>query len=414
MISDKYEVEQSEMTLRPQFGAVSWHAGLTFTMSALFLWLAYSMHKAGLYTKLSLAVYALFLLMALGTGVVFGYLLFVMFSKRAQLRFVSGGIVDQLSPFAFGPIAREDVRKIQVIPHIIFGTALIIDLNAKGPAIVRMGAIQNFCFHVYALFFDGTIYFPLKWLGVTKHDLESRLMLYRQKVVTEPAGGQTSESREGAEATAQMTSSDTAGIKQKSHAQTQAMTSNKAYNGSETPPSIEDSEKLLLQKKVDQIKQHVAQTHLDLLVCELYTDEIGLWLEWEGHRDWPKPKSLRDIRMIENTTNYQEISFEYNEKSYHFGLRRNVGTSQEALLSVSYEGSLCMALRVQVEIGSLTPKRLEQYMQGVWEQELRALSDGIADLRGRRRTGELDEDEPVTQTDVDIENTAEMKRRFGI
>ncbi len=403
MNSDKLEAEQSEMILKPQVHAVSRYAGLVLIMAAVAFWFARSMYKSGLYTRFSWTVYVLFLLIAAGACMVLGYLLYVMFSKKAQLRFVNGGIVDQLSPFAFGPIAREDVRKIQVIPHFIFGTALIIDLNSSGPAIVRMGPIQNIVFHIYALFFDGTIYFPLNWLGVTKHDLESRLMLYRQKVVTEHVIVKVEEPPEEAAPTEEF------------QAKTQVIYSKKTKPTEvDIPPSVEDAEKSILHKKVEQIKQHVAQTHLDLLLCELYTDEISLWLEWEGHRDWPKPKELRNIRLIENTINYQEISFEYNGKNYHFGLRRNVGSSQEALLSVSYDGSLCVALRVQVEIGALTPKRLEQYMQGEWEQELKALSDGIADLRGRKRSGDFDEDEPVTRTDVDIENTAELKRRFGV
>lgn len=409
MKSDKLEAEKSEIILRPQSHVVGRHACLVFIMGLISFYLARSIYQTGLYTKFSWFICVLSLFVAAAAVVGLGYLLYVVFSKNARLIFTNGGIEDRLSPFSFGPIARQDIRKIKVTVHILFGTVLAVDLNPTGPAIQRLGFLSSLCYQIYNIFFDGTIYFPMNWLGVTKHDLESRLMLYRQKVVTDSESSYNS-------APKKYPKEEDDGYAEEISAYQEVEITRPAYEkaAKSVERHVDDAEKALLLQKIEQIKQHVAETHLDVILCELYTDEISQWLEWEGHRDWPKPKELRDIKLVDNTINYQEVTFRYKEKHFHFGLRRNVGSSQEALLSVSYEGHLCLALKVRVEIGALTPKKLEQYMQGEWEQELRALYDGIADLRGRRRAGAIDDEEAVTQTDVEIENPDELKRRFGI
>lgn len=407
MSEPKLDYDKNEMTLKPDPAAIVGQASLVFILFAVSIFAARMLKVAGLYTRFGTLLFFLMIVSAFVTGLALIYIAYVMFSRHAELKFEAGGMVDRLSPFRLGPILRKDVRKVKVVNHLVFGVALAVDLNPSGPAIARLGPISSFCYFFYALVFDGKIYFPLTWLGVTKHDLESRLMLYRQKVVTE-------EPTEVEERMDFNTPKD--GFEREISAYQEIEITRPAYEKAEksedTPPPM-TKEQAELMRKVNKIKKHVAETRLDSILCELYTDEISQWLEWEGHRDWPKPKELKDIKLVDNTINYQEVTFTYHGKRFHFGLRRNVGSSQEALLSVSYDGSLKIALKVTVEIGSLTPKKLEQYLQGEWEQEIKRLYDKIAELRGRRRSG-FDEDDPITRTDVDIENTEELKRRFGV
>lgn len=396
MSDNKQDQNKNEMILRPDAATLFGQAILVAATFLVCIFVAHRLYAMGLYTKFSWTLFSLMILSSVFTGICLLYISYVLFSSSAELKFEEGGIVDRLSPFRLGPILRKDVLKVKVVNHLIFGVSLAIYLDPEGPAISRMGSFNSFAYSIYSIFFDGKIYFPLKWLAVTKHDLESRLMLYKQKVVTQ-------EPERGVDdiVVADMDEISEIEITRPDY-EPQAKAS--------PPPSREQAE---LLRKVDKIKKHVAQSHLDSILCELYTDEISQWLEWEGHRDWPKPKELKDIKLVDNTINYQEVTFTYHSKRFHFGLRRNVGSSQEALLSVSYEGTLKIALKVQVEIGSLTPKKLEQYLQGDWENEIISLYRGIAELRGRRRSGR-DDDDAITRTDVEIENTAELKRRFGV
>lgn len=408
-----HDNEKSEMVLKPHSQALIGQVLMALTTAAVTGFVAYKLNKAGLYTHFGQVIFCVMAGFALVSTIALVYLLNVMMSRRAQLTFEQGGMIDHLSLFSFGPISRQDIRKIKIDHHILFGTALAIYINPEGPAVRRLSILKGFLFLIYSLFFGGTIYFPLKWMGVTKHDLESRLMLYRQKIVTEEVTPIPKKIRV-IKAVVQQDEDENDGYNGTVSEYQEVEITRPEYEKGSAQPALSDRERNSLIEKVEKIKQHVAQTRLDLMLCELYTDEISLWLEWEGHRDWPKPKELKEIKLVDNTINYQEISFLFHGKRFHFGLRRNVGSSQEALLSVSHEGNLRIALKVQVEIGSLTPKKLEQYIQGEWEQELRSLYDGIADLRGRRRAGLPEDDEPVTRTDVEIENTAELKRRFGV
>jgi len=174
------------------------------------------------------------------------------------------------------------------------------------------------------------------------------------------------------------------------------------------PPTKPDmSEKSQVLNQVLALKKYVVAQQIDVKLCDAFTEYVCNFPKWQINQDPRIPSSVSEVRKDGFSEDYEEISFRYREQRFAFSLRRDIGPSDLALLSLSYKDRVRVSLRVSVEIGALDPERIEVYHRGKWEKLFLAL---YAELTGddgflREETAEL------TATTLDLEI---LKQNFGI
>lgn len=186
---------------------------------------------------------------------------------------------------------------------------------------------------------------------------------------------------------------------------------NTSTNHTFVPPEVDPSasEKSRLIQQISALKEYVKSKKLDEKVCDIYTDYVSQFPGWEENNDGRLPIGVVKARFLDKRADYEEVHFQYKDSTFQFSLRKDIGPSDMALLSVGFQGRVKMAIRVSIEIAALEPKDVEVFHRDHWEKYFVDLYKVCISGRfGSQPMRELDAETRTVEVDL-----ARLKENFS-
>lgn len=180
--------------------------------------------------------------------------------------------------------------------------------------------------------------------------------------------------------------------------------------GGEIYAEEQDEQKKNILVKVEAIKKDFRESKMDRLLCDLYLDEISHFSSWAQSTPQRLPSEILNSESENRSTLEEESRFEFRGHKFAFRLTRQQSASADSPLSVFFDEEEVCVLSVRVEIGELAPQSLIKFLPGPWEALVRELFEVCRSQRQSVDEIEMNE----TQVIEHIENTGELKKRFGL
>jgi len=320
------------------------------------------------------------------------YLLRLIATSRNRMDLNSDGMVDYASFCALGVVKMPAIDRIRFLNR--WGSEfLVISFTRQAKTLRRAGGFKA---ALYRSLIGERLWIPLHFFEVSRLDLESQIIHLNQM------RGYNSDSVQDTSASPFLSPSDVL---------TPVPVN---LNSSEKPPPVSQVTKRdPIRERVQAIKQKVKESGFDYLVAQLYLDYLSQFPVYAETAEFIPP-SMAHVNGFQKGSDYEEVSFHFKGVPFQFGLRRDIGASNEALLSVGVHGKVQMSLRVRVEIGVLDPIDLESFKIGQWQDLTFDLKADIEQFEAQRMgRGIMDdrEDQEVTMTRTNLED---LKSRFGL
>ncbi|MBK7843924.1 MAG: hypothetical protein IPJ71_09540 [Bdellovibrionales bacterium] len=172
----------------------------------------------------------------------------------------------------------------------------------------------------------------------------------------------------------------------------------------------QDEEKKNILVKVEAIRKDFRESKMDRLLCDLYLDEISHFSTWAQSTPQRLPSEIVNSESENRSTLEEESRFEFRGHKFAFRLTRQQSASADSPLSIFFDDEEVCVLSVRVEIGELAPQSLIKFLPGPWEALVRELLEVCRSQRQSVDEIEMNE----TQVIEHIENTGELKKRFGL
>ncbi|MBK8204082.1 MAG: hypothetical protein IPK68_17800 [Bdellovibrionales bacterium] len=172
----------------------------------------------------------------------------------------------------------------------------------------------------------------------------------------------------------------------------------------------QDEEKRNILVKVEAIKKDFRESKMDRLLCDLYLDEICHFSSWAQSSPLRLPSEILNSESENRSAFEDESRFDFHGHKFAFRLTRQESANADSPLSIYFDGEEVCLLNVRVEIGELAPQSLIKFLPGPWEVLVRELFEVCRSQRQSVEEIEMNE----TQVIEHIENTGELKKRFGL
>lgn len=172
----------------------------------------------------------------------------------------------------------------------------------------------------------------------------------------------------------------------------------------------QDEETRNILVKVEAIQKDFRESKMDRLICDLYLDEICHFSTWAQSSPMRLPSDVLNTESEKRNVFEDESRFDFRGHKFAFRLTRQESPNAASPLSISFDGEEVCLLNVKVEIGELDPQRLIKFLPGPWETLVRELFEVCRSQRQSVEETEMHE----TQVVEHIENTGELRKRFGI
>jgi hypothetical protein len=318
-------------------------------------------------------IFFLFLLFGLSAILLFLYLMRLHFTHRHRLELNEEGLFDYASFCELGVVPIKSIAKIRF--SRIWGIEfLVIDFfNQLNPFKGAKGPRRE----VYHLLFGDQLWVPLNLFRMSRIDLESQL-IHLDRILRHK---NDSSNEPGLEAPP-LTGVDVAVLKSKST----SLAERAAVKEAAPPPLTQiKPERQRVLAKVAEIKNQVRASGLDQQVTYLYFDHIAMFPAIAADSPEHLPKGVSEVRGTQHGADYEEVAFRFRGRHLSFGLRRDIGESDEALLSVGVSGRVHLSIKVKVEIGQLTPMELESFTAGEWQKLIGELGAEIERLEAKNQ-----------------------------
>ncbi len=341
-----------------------------------------------LHTNLGLLVGAICLwALFLSTRAIF-YILNLCFNSGMVLTMDRYGLNDECSPVQWG------FRKIDQIEYIRFTESLVGDflkVRMKMPLpIEELSGLRRWNAKFFRRFDPNAIYVPLDVLDVSRVNLESQLMhfgvLMKLSLDQQLDNSDTvldkiqKQYNIDSEEEPTRVSEDAVAIGEISQTQYEVESNTGSFAIPEAPVNPDEhtfvpppvdpssSEKSQIVIQISALKAYVRQRDLDKKACDLFSDFVSQFPRWTTDNDPRLPDSIKKAVHLSQAADYEEISFLFKDQRFHFAIRRDIGSSETALLSIAFQGRVKMTLRVAVEIGVFEPVEIEVYHRDHWEK----------------------------------------------
>lgn len=366
--------------------------------------------------KLSLSlgiIWKLFIFLLFVTLVTILFLLFMYLwdihtGPGCGLELDESGLIDRASFCDLGSISITSVANIRFVMRFNLEFLMIEFFQSKNPILKKRG----FKMDIYHFLFGEKLWVPLFFFKVSRVDLESqlihldRLLQKKEKFVAKEGSPNFKEAIKNEPLKFEKKISDKKNLPPILSVVEEA------------PPPLTQvsSERTLIIEKIAEIKRQVRENNFDLKITTLYLDHIAQFPDLLKQAPELIPSGVSSIRVLKQNADYEEVSFIFKGSHFTFALRRDIGESTEALLSVGLGGRVQLSLRVRVEIGELAPLEIESFVAGPWQEQL---DDLILEVQRKGRmgeghtttdiTGHVQDSETLTKT-----NLENLKNRFGI
>ncbi len=172
----------------------------------------------------------------------------------------------------------------------------------------------------------------------------------------------------------------------------------------------QDEEKKNILVKVEAIKKDFRESKMDRLLCDLYLDEISHFSTWAQSSPMRLPSDILNTESENRSAFEDESRFDFRGHKFAFRFTRQESPNADSPLSIYFDGEEVCLLNVRVEIGELAPQSLIKFLPGPWEVLVRELFEVCRSQRQSVEEIEMNE----TQVIEHIENTGELRKRFGL
>lgn len=345
------------------------------------------------------------------------------------------GLVDLASPVQWGLLKIQDIDYIK-FSYSLFGDFLKVQMKQKLP-VKSLPGIRGWNAKFVSMINPYGVYIPLDVLNVTRMNLETQLLhfgalmklseedklessqslldLMKEKYNLPEERGSGVNAKGVAEALESQSPPAEVNLAETTQTNYELINADGEFdqpsnlvfcdtstNHTFVPPAIDpsSSEKSRIIQQVSALKSYVKKKKLDEKVCDIYTDYVSQFPQWEKDHDGRLPVGVIKAHCIENEADYEEIHFQYKDFTFQFSLRKDIGPSDMALLSVGFQGRVKMSIRVSVEIAALEPRDVEVFHRDHWEGYFLDLykvcnsggfgSPSIRELDNETQTRELD------------------------
>ncbi|MGE0763836.1 MAG: hypothetical protein AB7N80_11210 [Bdellovibrionales bacterium] len=345
------------------------------------------------------------------------YIFRLYFTERNRLELNEEGLYDFGSFCELGFVPMTSIANIR-FAHLLGQQFLLVDFFSHvNPLRTKQGVSAE----VYRLLFGLELWVPVGLFRMSRIDLESQL-IHLDHLLQEKAGGSPSTTNSGkirppapnAKVSQTNPLAGLAGANVDPLPSTlpspPASMAGRAAAMDQAPPPLTQvrPEKARVLEKINAIKQQVKQRGFDVKLATLYLDQVAMFptLYVAGQL----PEGVTNVQSSQQGSDYEEVRFQYAGQSFSFGLRRDIGSSDEALLSVGVGDRVHLSLRVRVEIGELVPMDLESFIPGDWQGLLEKLIQAIQESQ----VVKLDMTQKISMPEQTKTNLEELKNRFGI
>lgn len=346
-----------------------------------------------LHTNLGILVGVICLALIFFTVSAILYILNLSFKTGMILTMDRYGLLDECSPVQWGLLKIEEIEYIKFTESIL-GDFLKVRMKLPLP-IQDLGGLRKWNAKILRLFDSHAIYIPLEVLEVSRVNLETQLMHFGalmklsldnqldnsdtlldkiQRQYNLPEDPTTEETRVsevvpiGEISQADYEVESRTEVFEIPEAPTTVTTATDDHTFVPPPVDPSASEKSRIVMQISALKKYVREKDLDRKACDLYTDFVSQFPRWTEDSDPRLPSSVKKAVFLSQTSEYEEISFLFQDQRFHFAVRRDIGSSETALLSVAFQGRVKMTLRVSVEIGVFEPVDIEVYHRDHWEK----------------------------------------------
>ncbi len=315
------------------------------------------------------------------------------FTRRHRLELNEDGLFDDASFCELGFVPIKSVAAARFSKLFGFEFLVIDFVSGENPLRKSRGLKQE----IYRQFFGGQLWVPLVFFKVSKFDLESQLIhlghLIRNR---DPNRAAPPPKPPAPQPELEPIIPPPLNLKTTGKGLVERVS---VPDPVPPPLSRISSEKERVLSQIDQIKQRVRESHFDQRVATLYMDHVVMFPAIFKNAPEHLPSGLERVTSMKEENAYEEVSFWFQGIPMTFGLRREIGGSNdESLLTIAVSGRVQMSLRVRIEIGELTPTEIESFLEGDWQQAVEGLSEAIA-KREAERLGPLDVTEPMIALD---------------
>lgn len=351
----------------------------------------------------------LFLVIGPGSLLLLTYVRRLHFTARNRLELNEEGLFDFASFCEVGVVPIHAIAQIR-FAHLWGIEFLIINFFPSLNPLFRKRTLRR---EIYKILFGAELWVPTVLFRMSRIDLESQLIhldhLLHEKTLSGlipppemPPSNLPAPRLKGVEVSVRS---------EKSFA-------DKVSQPAMEPPPLTQvtSERGAVLQRVHQIKQQVRESNFDAVMAHLYLDHIAMFPALHKSSPDHLPTGVTEVLGQQQGTNYEEVAFQYKGLFFSCGLRRDIGESDEALLSIGVGGRVHLSLKVRVEIGELAPIEIESFVAGEWQQTVMDLAQAI-DEAERRRFGQLAATAPSMSLEEAQSKTSdieELKNRFGI
>ena len=319
------------------------------------------------------------------------------FTTRNRLELNEEGLFDFASFCELGFVPIEAISNIR-FSHLWGQEFLKVDFFKQ---LNPLNHKHGFRAEVYRLLFGIELWVPVGLFQLSRIDLESQLIHLDQLLQRKRGGAIAGRTGVG-------NGKSNPIIEKSPLAEVAAVDVNLIVPEIPPPLSQVRPEKAAVLEKISTIKNEVKERGFDVCVANLYLDHIARFpsLSVSGLL----PPAVSEVQSSQQGTNYEEVRFKYSGQHFSFGLRRDIGPSDEAILSVGLDDRVHFSLRVRVEIGELQPIDLESFIPGEWQSLIEQLNLTIQELL-KTKIEYTAKSGLLTQTGTNIED---LKNRFGI
>ncbi len=428
------------LMLQASVGYLVRSLGLAFLLFTLSLIIFATFVLTYAHTNLGLIVGVICILSLLISANLIIYILNLSFRTGMILTMDRRGLVDLASPAQWGLLKIQDIEYIK-FSYSLVGDFLKIKMKHKLP-VETLGGVRKWNARWVAMVDPFCVYIPLEILDVTRMNLETQLLhfgalmklseedqldssqtlldLMKEKYDLhndKPALAPLSQEEEvelndltktNYEVVHKTGNFDMAQTKDPISVSTQETFTDHTFIPPELNPSA--SEKSRVVQQISALKSYVKQKKLDEKVCDIYTDYVSQFPQWEESNDGRLPVGVVKAHFLDKSADYEEVHFQYKDSSFEFSLRKDIGPSDMALLSVGFQGRVKMAIRVSVEIAALEPKDVEVFHRDHWEKSLLDLYRVCRAGRFGPPSMELDAE---TATQVKVVDLERLKENFS-
>lgn len=291
------------------------------------------------------------------------------------------GLVDRASPLRLGVVPLLVVNEIGFAQGL--GQEFLFVKFKRGAFPEHL--VKGWIAQLYRSLMGGEIWIPLALFNLSRHDAETQIIyLDALRKKSDPQGPKQSES-------------------------TPVLN-----EPGPTPPPLESvpPEKRKVILEVNRIRQEIKNRGLDRLISGLYFDQLAFFPNLVAAGE-ALPQGVSRVAERKDGADYDEVKFFFKGHELKWGLRRDVGASDEALLSVGFDKKVVMLLRVKVEIGELAPLEIEGFLEGPWVEQIFELQQAVNDWVTQRLGPGLE----VTASGeyaLDSDKIDDLKNRFGL